>query len=86
MLLNAFEVKQQAANFSEALLNRQREQAPIIQNIGDVALGAALDWGPAYTSYYRNHPFADARVRQEKAQNPAFDNFLIVRILTMFIA
>jgi hypothetical protein len=76
VLLNAFEVKQQAANFLEALLQRQREQAPVIQSIGDLALMASLDWAPAYEQYYRYSPFADARVRREKMTNPAFDAFL----------
>jgi hypothetical protein len=76
VLLNAFDVRQQASNFFDALLHRQREQAPVIQGIGDLALMASLDWGDAYAYYYRQSPFADARVRKEKANNPAFDAFL----------
>lgn len=62
--------------FSEALLQRQREQGPVIQNIGDVVINAALDWGPAYCHYARYYPFADATIKAEKARNTTFDQFL----------
>lgn len=79
VLCNAFEIKDQAQAFSEALTQRQREQGPVIQNIGDVVINAAVDWGLAYVNYAKAYPFADARIKAEKAKNPLFDQFLTVR-------
>lgn len=60
----------------EKLMIRQREQSPVITNIGDVFLDAARQFGQAYVSYNALFPFADARIKEEKARNPDFARFL----------
>jgi len=78
VLGNVFEVKEHAMTLCEALLNRQREHTDVIQNIADVVLNTAVDWGQAYTQFARHFPFAKARLAQERERNPAFDQFLNV--------
>ena len=77
VLLNVFEVREHAGAFLEAMLERQREQAPVIQAMGDVCHAAARDWGPAYEQYLAESSLAEDRVKQERLDNPAFDQFLL---------
>lgn len=78
VLGNLFDVRETAQSFSDALLNRQREHTDLIQNIGDVVLNIALDWGSQYKSYASHYPFAKASIQQEKQRNPSFELFVNV--------
>ncbi|SNX82432.1 related to ROM2 - GDP/GTP exchange factor for Rho1p [Melanopsichium pennsylvanicum] len=60
----------------ERLHIRQREEAPIIQTMGDLFLSAALDWGDVYIAYLVNYPLAISRVKREISINPRFKAFV----------
>lgn len=62
----------------EVLAVRQREQAPIIQRIGDVFLNAAADFRTAYPIYVGHLPVAEKRLKDEAEANPEFRRFLEV--------
>jgi RhoGEF domain len=68
----------QVGRFLERLHQRQREEFPVIQNIGDIFLDAALDWGDAFIRYIVNYPLARTRVRREMSINPRFAAFVEV--------
>ncbi|PVG04419.1 hypothetical protein CPB86DRAFT_810233 [Serendipita vermifera] len=59
-----------------ALFERQRDQHPIIQNIGDIILEATLAFREDYESYIKHYPLAEARHRREMRRNPAYQAFL----------
>ena len=73
---NRAELARHVAAFVDRLHERQREEHPVVQGIGDVFLSAALEWGPAYTQYVRNYPLALQRLREEAASNPRLVQFL----------
>jgi len=60
----------------EELHVRQAEHYPIVREIGDLFLNAALGWGEEYCSAITNYPFAANRVEKEEAKNPTFRTFL----------
>lgn len=57
---------------------RQREQAPVIQRIGDVFLDAATEFRLAYPIYVGHLPLAEKRMKEEIENNPEFRLFLEV--------
>lgn len=63
---------------------RQREQAPVIQRIGDIFLDAATDFRDPYPIYIGHYPLAEKRLREEMETNPEFRLFIEVAI-TVFI-
>ena len=79
ILLNLSDIREHSRTLLAALLARQRETPYVVKNIGDVVLSAALDWGPAYTSFTIQFPLADSVYKEEKARNPRFKDFLMVR-------
>lgn len=81
VLGNLFDIREMAQSFSDALLNRQREHTDLIQNIGDVVLNIALDWGSQYKNYASHYPFAKASIQQEKQRNPSFELYVNVGYL-----
>lgn len=80
VLLNIAEIRDHSAGFLETLLARQRED-PVVYAIGDIILAAAVEWGPAYTAFTTNFPYAESRFKEEKAKNPLFVEFLLVRTI-----
>lgn len=62
----------------EVMAVRQREQAPIIQRIGDVFLTAAADFRHAYPIYVGHLPVAEKRIKEEQESNVEFRRFLEV--------
>jgi hypothetical protein len=58
---------------------RQREQAPVIQRIGDVFLEAATEFRLAYPIYVGHLPLAEKRLKDEIDNNVEFRLFLEVR-------
>ncbi|EGN96888.1 hypothetical protein SERLA73DRAFT_58376 [Serpula lacrymans var. lacrymans S7.3] len=60
----------------EAMYVRQREQAPIIQRIGDVFLEAATEFRYAYPTYVGHLPLAEKRLKDEIEVNSEFRLFL----------
>ncbi|KAH8924026.1 Dbl-like domain-containing protein [Atractiella rhizophila] len=69
-------IREHSKVFFESLLVRQREQTPLVRDIGAVILGAAVEWGELYIRYAKNLPFAINLVKIEKAKNEAFTDFV----------
>lgn len=61
--------------FVDRLLERQREEAPVVQRIADVVVRAALEWADAYTDYVAHYPHALARLKAEVAVNVRLRRF-----------
>lgn len=59
---------------------RQREQAPIIQRIGDIFLQAAAEFRMVYPIYVGNLPVAQNRIKEESENNAEFRRFLEVML------
>lgn len=78
VFLNMDEVVEKCDQFLEALKVRQREEHPLVRNIGDVILSHALDWHPVYLKYNVSVPMAEQRVKEEISRNPAFAAFVSV--------
>ena len=57
---------------------RQREQAPVIQGIGDIFLDAATEFRVTYPSYVGNLPLAEKRMKDELEKNAEFKRFVEV--------
>jgi RHO1 GDP-GTP exchange protein 1/2 len=57
---------------------RQREQAPIIQTIGDIFLQFASDFGSTYPTYIGHLPTSQSRLKSEIDKNRYFRDFFEV--------
>jgi hypothetical protein len=75
---NILDLRECNRRLLEVLYVRQREQAPIIQRIGDVFLGAAAEFRLAYPIYIGQLPLAEKRMKEETDTNPEFRIFLEV--------
>ncbi|KAF8892159.1 Dbl-like domain-containing protein [Infundibulicybe gibba] len=73
---NILDLRECNRRLLEVMYVRQREQAPIIQRIGDIFLDAATEFRLAYPIYVGHHPLAEKRMRDEVESNPAFRLFL----------
>lgn len=62
---------------------RQREEAPVIQRIGDIFLEAATEFRIAYPSYVGHLPLAEKRLKEEMEHNAEFRRFLEVNIIQL---
>jgi RHO1 GDP-GTP exchange protein 1/2 len=59
--------------------NRQREQGPVIQEIGDVFLAAASEFRLAYPAYVGHLPLSEKRLKEETDANANLRMFFEVR-------
>ena len=75
---NIMELRECNRRLLEALCVRQREQAPVIQRIGDILLEAATEFREFYPMYVGHHPLADKRLKDEIDRNPDFRLFIEV--------
>ena len=75
---NILEVRECHRRLLEVMYVRQREQAPIIQSVGDIFLDAATEFRSVYPTYVGRFPMADKRLREEMEQNPELRIFLEV--------
>ncbi|KAJ7780269.1 CNH domain-containing protein [Mycena maculata] len=73
---NILDLRECNRRLLEVMYVRQREQAPVIQRIGDVFLSAATEFRLAYPIYIGNHPLAEKRLKEEMDANPEFRLFL----------
>ncbi|KAF8887321.1 CNH domain-containing protein [Infundibulicybe gibba] len=73
---NILDLRECNRRLLEVMFVRQREQAPIIQRIGDVFLDAATEFRLAYPIYIGHHPLAEKRMKDELEVNPEFRLFL----------
>ena len=77
---NVLQVRECNRRLLEAMAVRKREQAPIIQRIGDIFLNAAADFRQTYPIYVGHLPVAEKRVKDEAENNAEFRRFLEVRV------
>ncbi|RDB18445.1 Rho1 guanine nucleotide exchange factor 1 [Hypsizygus marmoreus] len=73
---NILDLRECNRRLLEVMYVRQREQAPIIQRIGDIFLDAATEFRLAYPIYIGHHPIAEKRMKDEVDNNPEFRLFL----------
>ncbi|KAK2462748.1 hypothetical protein APHAL10511_005266 [Amanita phalloides] len=73
---NILDLRECNRRLLEVMHVRQREQAPIIQRIGDVFLDAATEFRLAYPDYLGHHPIGEQRMKDEMEKNPTFRSFL----------
>lgn len=64
----------------DALIARQREQAPVINAIGDIFLEAATQFRVTYSHYLGHLPAAEKRVQEEMDSNVMFRVFVQVKL------
>ncbi len=67
----------------EVLYVRQREQHPVIQNVGDIFLEAATEFRTVYPAYVGHHPLAEKRMKDELENNPEFRLFIEVSLVNL---
>jgi hypothetical protein len=75
---NILDLRECNRRLLEAMYVRQREQAPVIQRIGDVFLEAATEFRLAYPIYIGHLPLAEKRLKDEIENNAEFRLFLEV--------
>jgi hypothetical protein len=75
---NILDLRECNRRLLEAMYVRQREQAPVIQRIGDVFLEAATEFRWAYPIYIGHLPLAEKRLKDEMDNNAEFRLFLEV--------
>ncbi|KAJ7272700.1 CNH domain-containing protein [Mycena haematopus] len=73
---NILDLRECNRRLLEVMYVRQREQAPVIQRIGDVFLSAATEFRLAYPIYIGHHPLAEKHLKEEMDTNPEFRLFL----------
>ncbi|EIN06223.1 Dbl domain-containing protein [Punctularia strigosozonata HHB-11173 SS5] len=73
---NVLDLRECNRRLLETMYVRQREQAPVIQRIGDVFLGAAAEFRLAYPIYVGHLPLAEKRMKEEIEFNVDFRLFL----------
>lgn len=75
---NILDLRECNRRLLEHLYVRQREQAPVIQKIGDVFLNAAVEFRLAYPNYIGHLPVSEKRMKEEAEGNAEFRRFLEV--------
>ncbi|KAL0953934.1 hypothetical protein HGRIS_005098 [Hohenbuehelia grisea] len=73
---NILDLRECNKRLLEVMYVRQREQAPVIQRIGDVFLDAATEFRLAYPIYVGHLPLAEKRLKDETESNGDFRVFL----------
>lgn len=79
MFNNVSELRRCNRRLLESLAIRKREQAPIIQWIGDVFVAVAQEFRAAYPMYISHIEQAEKRLQEEIRGNERFRAFLDVR-------
>ncbi|OJA08436.1 hypothetical protein AZE42_06555 [Rhizopogon vesiculosus] len=75
---NILDLRECNRRLVEAMYVRQREQAPIIERIGDIFLDAAVTFRLAYPTYVGHLPLAEKRLKNEIESNANLRLFLEV--------
>jgi RHO1 GDP-GTP exchange protein 1/2 len=86
LFYNISELRDLSLNVLDAFLARQREQTPLIREIGDTLLPYLPKIGEAYTKYVSNSPFSTAILKEETANNEAFATFAHVSVTHSFLS
>jgi hypothetical protein len=58
----------------------QQEEYPFINSVTAAIFDAALNWRDEYVEYITNYPIAEYRIVDEMGNNPAFKDFVEVRL------
>jgi hypothetical protein len=61
----------------------QLDEHPVINSVTAAIFDAALNWREEYIEYIPNYPIAEYRIVDEMANNPAFKEFVEVRLHPM---
>lgn len=72
---NILDLRECNRRLLETMYVRQREQAPIIQRIGDIFLTAAAEFRLPYPDYIGHLPIAEKRMKDELENNQEFRRF-----------
>ncbi|GJJ11168.1 hypothetical protein Clacol_005400 [Clathrus columnatus] len=72
---NVLDLRECNRRLLETMYVRQREQAPIIQRIGDIFLTAAAEFRLPYPDYVGHLPLAEKRMKDELENNQEFRRF-----------
>lgn len=75
---NILDIRECNRRLLEVMRVRQREQQPVIQQIGDIFLSAAAEFRVVYPLYIGQLPVAEKTVKEETESNVEFKNFLEV--------
>ena len=75
---NILDLRECNRRLLEMVYVRQREQAPVIQTIGDIFLEAATEFRLAYPIYVGHLPVAEKRMKDEMEKNAEFKRFIEV--------
>jgi hypothetical protein len=78
---NILDIRECNRRLLEVMRVRQREQQPVIKQIGDIFLSAAAEFRIVYPLYIGQLPVAEKTVKEETESNVEFKNFLEVRAL-----
>ncbi|TBU24200.1 Dbl-like domain-containing protein [Dichomitus squalens] len=73
---NVLDLRECNRHLLETIYVRQREQAPVIQCIGDIFLDAAAQFRLAYPIYVGHLPVAEKRMKDELERNAEFKRFV----------
>ncbi|KAI0794364.1 Dbl domain-containing protein [Fomes fomentarius] len=73
---NVLDLRECNRRLLEMIFVRQREQAPVIQGIGDIFLEAATEFRLAYPIYVGHLPVAEKRMKDEIDKNAEFKRFV----------
>ncbi|KAL7280654.1 hypothetical protein ACG7TL_005593 [Trametes sanguinea] len=73
---NVLDLRECNRRLLETIYVRQREQAPVIQGIGDIFLDAATEFRVTYPNYIGNLPVAEKRMKDELEKNAEFKRFV----------
>ncbi|KIJ55471.1 hypothetical protein M422DRAFT_151724 [Sphaerobolus stellatus SS14] len=73
---NVLDLRECNRRLLETMYVRQREQAPIIQRIGDIFLTAAAEFRLPYPDYVGHLPVAEKRMKEEIERNAEFRHFV----------
>lgn len=82
---NILDLRENNRRLLEVMYVRQREQAPVIQRIGDIFLDAATEFRLAYPIYVGHHPLAERRMKEELEANPKFRLFVEASQISIII-
>ncbi|GAA5983657.1 hypothetical protein JCM5350_000658 [Sporobolomyces pararoseus] len=77
ILLNIAEIRQHSATFLSALRAKQSESLIVRGGIGKIVLMSAVEWGKSYIQYTTGFPMADWLFKEEKENNPRFNELLM---------
>ncbi|TFK71429.1 hypothetical protein BDN72DRAFT_837648 [Pluteus cervinus] len=73
---NILDLRDSNKRLLEEMYIRQREQAPVIQRIGDIFLNIATEFRENYPIYVGHHPLAEKQLREELESNAEFRLFI----------